>query len=58
MLKDDPELKNELSLQQHEFYKLISRKRFKYLGNGINCQKFNPDQIEEEKQKNTRCPRI
>lgn len=25
ILKEDPELKNELSLQQHEFYKLISR---------------------------------
>jgi glycosyltransferase involved in cell wall biosynthesis len=37
-----------------EFYKLISRKRFKYLGNGINCQKFNPDQVQEEKRKNIR----
>ena len=25
ILKEDPELKNKLSLQQHEFYKLISR---------------------------------
>ncbi|MBT5469609.1 MAG: glycosyltransferase family 4 protein [Nitrospina sp.] len=37
-----------------EFYKLISRKRLKYLGNGINCQKYDPDTVGIEKRKSVR----
>ena len=37
-----------------EFYKLISRNRFKYLGNGIDLQKFDPDKGGGEKRRNIR----
>lgn len=41
-------------IRKAEYYKLISRRRFKYIGNGINIQKYDPGQVDANKRKQIR----